>query len=61
MINTQFIYPPIPIRSFDWCATYDNDEPNDNGSLRAGYGETENAAIIDLLVNHPLEDWQWAR
>jgi hypothetical protein len=45
-IRTSHIYPPIPIRSFDWSAidddTYDYDSP-------IGYGPTEPAAIADLL------------
>ena len=44
MIVTQFIYPPIPIRDFDWMATdgdYDLGDP-------IGYGRTEEEAIADL-------------
>lgn len=47
-VRTDFIYPPIPIRDFDWCAvddeTYDGD-----GSHPIGYGRTETAAIADLM------------
>jgi hypothetical protein len=46
-IKTSFVYPPIPIRNFDWSAvdasTYDGE-----GSP-IGYGETEQEAIADLL------------
>lgn len=46
-IVTQFIYPPIPVRKFDWSAvddeTYDYDKP-------IGFGATEQEAIDDLLV-----------
>lgn len=44
-IHTSFIHPAIPIRSHDWCATFDNYEPGD----AIGYGETEQAAIEDLM------------
>lgn len=48
-IITTFIYPPIPIRQFDWQAHFDGDEPNDDGWMLAGNGATEEAAIEDLL------------
>lgn len=41
-IQTDFIYPPIPIRSMDWTAFRDPER-------RAGYGATEAEAIADLL------------
>lgn len=45
-IVTQYVYPPIPTRDFDWSAvddeTYDEGEP-------IGYGRTEIEAIRDLL------------
>ena len=60
-IRTTCIYPPIPIRSFDWCAvdddTYDaewDDERGFHSSCPIGYGATEQAAIDDLLAQ--LED-----
>ena len=46
-IVTSFVYPPIPVRSFDWLAHYDNPE----GPV--GSGETEAEAVNDLLSNHP--------
>lgn len=48
-VNVSFIYPPIPLRQFDWCAYFDNDEPNDEGQMMMGYGRTEIEAIDDLL------------
>ena len=30
-VITSHVYPPIPIRTCDWCAWYDGDEPNDDG------------------------------
>jgi hypothetical protein len=45
-ILTEFVYPPIPLRCFDWSAvdddTYDGDGP-------IGHGPTEEAAISDLM------------
>lgn len=52
VIVTTNVFPPIPDRRFDWCATRNNDEPNDNGSMLAGYGPTEAAAIADLVEQH---------
>lgn len=41
-VLTDFIYPPIPIRSNDWCACFDPEvQPY-------GYGSTEQEAIEDL-------------
>lgn len=52
-IRTDFIYPPIPIRSCDWQVIYDGDEPSDNGCMAVGRGATETEAICDLIENHP--------
>jgi hypothetical protein len=46
-IKTHFVYPPIPIRSFDWSAT--DDDTYDGPGCPVGRGETEAAAIADLL------------
>ena len=46
-IITSFVYPPIPIRTSDWCAYRDPE------SGPYGWGRTEEAAIADLLS---LED-----
>lgn len=48
-IKTYFVYPPIPIRSYDWLAVL-NDDPE--GTV--GYGRTEQEAIDDLKSQ--LED-----
>lgn len=50
-INTHHIFPPIPIRDFDWSATDDNYEPG----CPIGYGRTEQEAIADLLDQLNLE------
>jgi hypothetical protein len=42
-IITDNVYPPIPIRCFDWCAYLDGQEEG-----LVGCGETEQAAIDDL-------------
>ena len=46
-IITHHEYPPIPIRSFDWCAYRDGREEEGN----YGWGPTKEAAIADLLAN----------
>ena len=46
-IVTHNVYPPIPIRSFDWCAFFDGEEERQE----YGYGRTEADAITDLLEN----------
>ena len=45
-IITSYICPPIPIRSFDWCAMLDGDD--DNERAPRGWGVTETDAILDL-------------
>lgn len=49
-IITENIYPPIPIRDFDWQAHFDGDEPNDNGQMLSGFGATEQEAIEQLIA-----------
>jgi hypothetical protein len=44
-IEINFVYPPIPDRQFDWCATrkgYDEGDP-------MGYGRTPIAALAELI------------
>lgn len=55
-IRTDFVYPPIPIRSMDWQAVYVDDEPDDDGHMASGHGRTETEAIADLIENYPRED-----
>lgn len=49
-IRTNYDYPPIPVRQFDWSAidddTYDGAE---DSSCPIGHGATEEDAIEDLL------------
>ena len=42
-IHTTFVYPPIPIRSYDWQAICDEYEE------LAGNGASEQQAIEDLM------------
>jgi hypothetical protein len=48
-IKTSFYAPPIPVRNFDWSAWYD--DLGEDGSP-IGHGETEAAAISDLVDNY---------
>lgn len=48
-IVIDFVYPPIPIREFDYLAYFDGDEPNDDGNMLHGYGKTPLDAIRALL------------
>jgi hypothetical protein len=56
-IITNFIYPPIPLRTCDWEAHYDGQE-----EWGSGYGRTEQEAIASLLeddlINELLEGIQ---
>jgi hypothetical protein len=45
-IKTSFVYPPIPVRDFDWQAYEPGYEPGD----ALGHGATEEQAIADLLA-----------
>lgn len=47
IIKVSHVYPPIPIRSMDWCAYYDGEEEG-----AQGWGPTEQAAIADLVENY---------
>lgn len=49
-IVTQFVYPPIPVRTMDWQAHYDGEEDE---QMATGHGETAWDAEIDLMINHP--------
>ena len=46
MVVTQYIYPPIPIRTMDWQAVTDNYEPGEP----IGHGPTEADAVMDLFI-----------
>lgn len=44
-IVVECVKPPIPVRDFDWCATFADYEPGEP----QGYGATKQAAIDDLM------------
>jgi hypothetical protein len=46
-IRTEFVYPPIPIRDFDWIAVDDDTYDGHGGPI--GYGRTEADAVADLM------------
>jgi hypothetical protein len=45
LIVTDHVFPPIPVRQFDWCAWLDGQEE----AGPRGWGETEAQAIDALL------------
>lgn len=49
-LETQFVNPPIPIRTMDWCAFRD---PEDK---RQGWGTTEAEAVQDWIDNYAEEE-----
>ena len=59
MIVTEFVAPPIPDRSRDWRATWE-DRDTYIGYL-CGEGATEESAVIDLIdksIGHgEYDDW----
>lgn len=44
----SFVFPPIPSRAFDYCAHFDDDEPDDDGNMLSGFGKTVADALNDL-------------
>jgi hypothetical protein len=58
-IHVSHEFPPIPIRSFDYCATLsDYDGSEDAGWQPVGSGKTPDAAIADLLAQIEAYDDQ---
>lgn len=54
-VRTTYEYPPIPVRSMDWSAIYDDtcDGTEDSGNRgHIGRGATEAEAIADLVENY---------
>lgn len=45
-VRTEFVYPPIPPRQFDWSAV--DDDTYDGEGCPIGWGKTEQEAIKDL-------------
>lgn len=64
-IITSHVRPPIPVRGADWCAWFDGQEGDETAPR--GWGETERAAIIDLMdkaeidLPQDAEAAMWAR
>jgi hypothetical protein len=55
-IHVSFWMKPIPIRSCDYIATYDDYEGGDGYDERpgpSGEGATAAQAVLDLIDNHP--------
>lgn len=48
-IATSYIRKMTPDRSWDWCASFENDKPDDDGMMLCGWGATEADAIGDLM------------
>lgn len=48
LIKTSHVYPPIPLRQFDWCAFIDGEE--ERGEY--GWGRTEQEAIDDFIAEY---------
>lgn len=51
-IITNFVFPPIPDRRFDWSAVYEGYEGGDP----IGRGRTEQEALADLKIEADLAD-----
>jgi hypothetical protein len=49
-VVTDYVYPPIPTRDFDWQATWDDYDPDPECSRgqNVGWGRTEAEAVADL-------------
>ena len=48
-VMTAHVFPPIPIRMFDWAAWFDGCEEGPTGT-----GRTEDDAVADLLSTQGL-------
>ena len=48
-IVTNFVYPPIPDRRFDWSAVTEDYDGAEDAHCPVGWGRTEAEAIADLL------------
>lgn len=49
MLDTVCVCPPIPVRSWDWCAVDDNTYDGGDEHPVSGEGRTENDAIEALF------------
>jgi hypothetical protein len=48
-IVAEYCPRPVTRRDHDWCAWYEGDE-----SGAVGYGRTREAAVADLVTDHPV-------
>lgn len=48
-IATSHSRKPIPTDRLDWMASFDDDEPDDQGQMLIGFGATKEDAIDDLI------------
>lgn len=51
-IHTEHIYPPIPLRHFDWMAWRGDYEPG----VTTGYGATREQAVQELLERESMQE-----
>lgn len=51
-IRTEFVFPPILTRDYDWMAYWEGEE----GLGMYGYGSSEARAIAELIENYPREE-----
>ena len=50
-IITEHVFPPIPVRSFDWSAVWNDYDGADDSNCPTGSGSTEKEAVQDLVYN----------
>lgn len=48
-IITNFDYPPIPLREYDWSAVFDDYDGAEDSNCPIGRGVTEKDAVADLI------------
>jgi hypothetical protein len=49
VICTRHVFPPIPLRDYDWCAWDEQHNPGAEYPHMVGWGKTQDDAIEDLL------------
>lgn len=57
-IRTEYVFPPIPVRTCDWSAVDDSTYDGEGSAI--GWGPTEAAATDDLLsqIQDRAEEWR---
>lgn len=51
-IHVSYWAKPIPLRQFDYEATYDDYDGAEDSHCPIGHGRTEAEAVLDLIDNH---------